>query len=476
MTWKLTTSIQESLITLLAINDKEGGVAANLLNRAYFDQRYTMVVDRLLNYRKDHGKAPGLAHLDDLFDDVLENPRHKKHELLKGILSGIVHQAKSLNVEYTFSRLSTFVRAQSLKKGILAAADMFDKRGEKGVDAVEEVLFKVIKNKVVDVDSGVFLGDVRNALSFLDDVERGWSIGIPELDHKGFQPLPGEMLLYLAPKGSGKSWFCVHAAKHAMLHGKRVVHISLEMSQELVAQRYFQSFFAIPKRPVEFNYVDLVKDTYGRLSDVVVRTATRKVSLQTPDLRKRLIHKLGDWGTRFNEIVVKRFPMHSLTVGQLEAYLDQLELRHNFIPNMLIIDYPDLMKIDAANVRVDTGHVYGDIVRVLQERNLAGIMPTQANRAGNASEQVSSAHTSEDFSKVQKASMVLTHSQTKLEHRLGLARLFVDKSRSDEDKFTVLVSQSYRTGQFVLKSALMNDAYWDDVKRLVGVNSGEDHD
>jgi hypothetical protein len=463
---RLTTPIQESLLTLLTINDKEGGIAASLLNRKHFDQLYVMVAERLIAHHKTHGRSPGLAHLDDLFDDILNNPNHKKLDVIKSVLSGIVQQAASLNVEYIFGRLTTFMRSQMLKQGILQAAQAFEVGGEKAVAAVEEVLVATFKNTVVSLDSGVFLGDTSNTLKFLDDPLKGWSLGIRELDVKGLQPTTGEMLLYIAAKGSGKSWFCVHVAKQAMLHGKKVVHISLEMSQELVIQRYYQSFFAIPKRPVDFSYVDFTKDNYGRLKEVSIKEGSRKVSLESPDIRKRLLGRLGDWGQRFNDIVVKRFPMHSLTVSQLEAYLDQLELRHKFIPNMLIIDYPDLMKIDAANVRVDTGHVYGDIVRVLQERNLAGIIPTQANRLGNSSEQVSSVHTSEDFSKVQKASMVLTYSQTQVERRFGLARLFVDKSRSDEDKFTVLISQSYRTGQYMLKSALMNDNYWDDIKGL----------
>jgi hypothetical protein len=42
---------------------------------------------------------------------------------------------------------------------------------------------------------------------------------------------------------------------------------------------------------------------------------------------------------------------------------------------------------------------------------------------------------------------------------MGLARLYVDRARSEKDRFTVLISQSYSSGQFVLESCMMNDKY-----------------
>jgi hypothetical protein len=55
--------------------------------------------------------------------------------------------------------------------------------------------------------------------------------------------------------------------------------------------------------------------------------------------------------------------------------------------------------------------------------------------------------------------IIITYSQTAAEKNLGLARLFVDKARHERDKFGILITQSYRTGQFVLESTRLADSY-----------------
>ena len=57
------------------------------------------------------------------------------------------------------------------------------------------------------------------------------------------------------------------------------------------------------------------------------------------------------------------------------------------------------------------------------------------------------------------ADFFVTYSQTAAEKRLGLARLYVAMARSEQDGFGVLVSQSYKTGQFVLESTRLSDSY-----------------
>ena len=72
----------------------------------------------------------------------------------------------------------------------------------------------------------------------------------------------------------------------------------------------------------------------------------------------------------------------------------------------------------------------------------------------------------EDWSKIATADNVLTYSQTKYERPLGLARLFVSNGRNDEDKFEILILQSYAIGQFCLDSTYMYNQYWAKINKL----------
>ena len=71
--------------------------------------------------------------------------------------------------------------------------------------------------------------------------------------------------------------------------------------------------------------------------------------------------------------------------------------------------------------------------------------------------------------------------------RNGLARLRVDYARNAPRGQTVLLTQSYATGQYVLQAAIMRELYWERLEELTGKSrkrgagskrddEGKDHD
>jgi predicted PP-loop superfamily ATPase len=165
-------------------------------------------------------------------------------------------------------------------------------------------------------------------------------------------------------------------------------------------------------------------------------------------------------------LMIKQFPTGSLSVAAYKAYLDGLERFHKFIPDVVILDYPDLFEMDSKNIRTETGRVYRELRGIAVARNHALVVASQGNRDSATSKLVTGEQASEDYSKIATADNVITYSQTMEEKALGLARLFVSQGRNDEDKFISLISQSYGTGQFCLNSTLMLSDYWDFVEAL----------
>jgi hypothetical protein len=174
------------------------------------------------------------------------------------------------------------------------------------------------------------------------------------------------------------------------------------------------------------------------------------------------------WGAKFGRLVVKSFPSGTLTIPQLRGYLDYLELAHKFIPNVLIVDYPFLLKHDSDNLRTSFGKSMVDLRGLADERNLALVAPTQSNRPGIGAKRVGSTNASEDISTVFTADTVLSYSQTRAEKDLGLARLSVEHARDTETGSYILLAQSYHTGQYVLESASLNSSYWERLKEITG--------
>jgi replicative DNA helicase len=160
--------------------------------------------------------------------------------------------------------------------------------------------------------------------------------------------------------------------------------------------------------------------------------------------------------------LIREFPTGSLSVKQLEAFLDMLEHRERFIPDLLVIDYADLMTLPNldGDLRVKHGELHKQIRGIAGSRNIAVVSAVQANREGLKVSTVTEANIAEDYSKVGTVDTLITGSQTQSEKDLGLMRLFVAKGRDDVSKFQILLSQMYPIGQFVVESTMLNNAYW----------------
>lgn len=471
---RLSTSLQESILSLLATNDAQGRIAAGLLTAGSFDESYRDIAGRVIDYHRQHGKAPGKAHLDDLLDDVLGNPEHKKFRQYMRVLEGIFSQAPGLNGTYLLTRINEFSRKQQLKAAIMEASELYGQGGDDLVSKVEEVMINALKFQEHGFDSGTFLNDKTRALRFLDEQVQPYLTGIPELDRVNMGPTPGKMLLFLGPKGKGKSWWGIHSLKRCLMQGAMGMHITLEMPEEEVSQRYFQSYMGMTKRSDPFDTTKFELDKLNRVVGFKSESNNPVMSLDNPKVRTWLGKRMNDWGTRLGRLVIKEFPPSYLTVPKLEAYLDMMELTHKFIPNAMTIDYPDLMLIKGTEHRIALGETYKDIRGLLRRRNIAGIIPTQTSRTGWDAATVKASMVGEDATKIMTADMTMTYSQTEEEHLRGLARLGVAHNRGDEDGFNILISQNYTAGQFCISSARMPRGYFDMLKIDPKKAEGED--
>jgi replicative DNA helicase len=310
------------------------------------------------------------------------------------------------------------------------------------------------------------LSDKDRVLGFLDQQSSCFPTGIPEFDKRGFGPTRKEMHLYIAAAKRGKSWWLTQLAKMAVIHRLRVCHITLEMSEERCAQRYLQAFFAMAKRPEKHKVTKFQLDSLGRITGFDEAEIKPKLSIDDPNIVAKLEKRLDKFHRVLDDIYIKQFPTGNLTVRQLRGYLDSLESNERFMPDLLIVDYPDLMKLDKDNYRLAIDEVYKQLRGIAVERNLALAIVSQGNRSSEKAKNVGSGHVAEAWSKIAHADCIVTYNQTSAEHQMGLARLYVSGGRNDEDKLQVVISQNYSTGAFVVDSALMAGSnYWEQLPK-----------
>ena len=456
----LTGSLQESLLTLLAFDDNHGRQVIGLLDLKYFDRPYRDLAEKIIDFRGRFKRPPGVEHLDDLFDTMLESGDKDRRALVKDMLQSMVRQSHGLNAEFVASRVKDFIRRQTLKDALVRGGERIGQGGDGAEDDVSAILEKALKQRSEAMDLGTRLGDIDSALGFLDHPSETFSWGIKEFDKRGLGPTRKELLLYIAARKRGKSWAMAHLGKEAMLVDKvRVLHLSLEMGEAKVSQRYLQSIFGVAKRPDRNLITRLEMDEFGHVAQLVPGHQVPRLHLQDPDIRSKLAKRMRQSGTRFGNLIIKAFPSGALTMSKLQSYLDYLDARENFTPDLMIVDYPDLFQIDPKNLRTETGRVYVGLRGVADERNMAVVAPSQGNRDATNAREVDETNVAEDISKVATADTVISYSQTKAEKKLKLARLTVTNARNDEDGFSVLISQNYAVGQFCLQSAMISNRY-----------------
>lgn len=260
------------------------------------------------------------------------------------------------------------------------------------------------------------------------------------------------------------SWALGQLAKAALMHRLKVLHITLEMSESRAAQRYFQALFAISKRKEVISTTRFQKDALGRISGFDELKITPKYSLDDPNIRKKLEGLINRASTRLlDNILIKEFPTGQLTVSQLTAYLDNLESTEKFVPDLLIVDYPDLMKLDRDNFRLALDDTFKGLRGLAVSRNIALAAVSQSHRGAAKAKKVDIDNVAEAYSKIAHSDTVITYTQTPQEQKLGLARLFVAAGRNDQDKMTIVISQAYATGQFVVDSTIMKGVYWENL-------------
>jgi replicative DNA helicase len=455
---RLSGALQENLLTLLCFDDERCGMLRAALSPKMFESSvFREIAGHAIDFIDQYGEAVK-DHLPDHLESILYGEDQRKAKTYQRLLDNLYLSRESVNGDYVVTQLNKFVRQQNLKSALINAVAAID---DGRIDEAEVVLQKGLQHQVITFSGGLNLSKPEDILGILDfPEEEGFDLGIPELDAEGIIPRRKELYMLMAPRGRGKSWFLTHCAKQALLQRWSVVIITLEMSEKQYAARLLQSFYSIARRHAEVMVPRLLLSRMGELLDITQEKLVRW-TMKDDDIKTKLSSKVKREFRRRPPIRIKQFPTGSLDLPALQAYLDGLERYENFTPDLILIDYPDLMKVDPKNLRVELGTLLANIRGEGVRRNSAVVAVTQGNRESEKATLVTGDQAAEDISKLAVSDNFITLSQTPAEKALGLARLYVEKARNEESKMQILITQALALGQFCLDSIRIDADYWD---------------
>ena len=187
--------------------------------------------------------------------------------------------------------------------------------------------------------------------------------------------LPNKTLnIALAGTGVGKSLFMCHVAASALLNGKNVLYITLEMAEEKIAERIDANLLNVPIQEI----ADLPKMMY--------ESKVTKLSEKTQ-------------GT----LIIKEYPTASAHAGHFRGLLNELAIKKSFRPDIIFIDYLNICASSRyrGNLSVNSYSYIKAIAEELRglavEANVPIVSATQTTRSGYGSSDVELTDTSESF-------------------------------------------------------------------------------
>ena len=457
----------ENILTLCCFDtNNKANIIFNLIDPAIIgNQFYQNIYIKIKDYYSIYKTSPK-EHISDLLTNDLSG---KSNEIYKRLLLNLYKSKDNLNVEFVLSSLSKFIESQNLKQTIIEAGEL-TQNGQ--IEQAKLILKQFDKNTIQTqiFNPGIRLNEHQKAFELLSQ-QTNIQTGIKVLDDLGICPAPKELYILLALPHKGKTWFLIHLGKMGLLQGKKILHITLEMSEIKILKRYYQSLFALTTKHSEKAYdISLLNRDNEILKSIepgVIEYPPNKPILDFSQLHENILIKdsynIETWLTKrlnhpmFENLLIKEFPSGLLTINMLEAYLDSLASIHNFIPDMILLDYLDIMTTSSDNRRIDIGNLFTNFRGLAQHRNFAGVSATQGNRLGEDARILTRKHLSEDYSKCMIVDNLITYNQTESEFKIRCARMWIDKARdADKQNQLFLMTQNYNLGQFYIDSIVLN--------------------
>lgn len=443
-------ALEEAVLALLCFSPEYANIVALRIQNAtlFSNQTNQKLAETSLAYIQKYSTAP-----NGQLSYILENDlvRGEQGKLLSQELTLLQKQITEINPEFIVEQLDTFIETQRLQKSLQDSMDLLD-QGQ--IKEAKETLYRQVTLPTKGT-SGIILNDPRQALRFLDIIEEDefFTSGIEVFDRRRIRPARKTLTFMIAPTGKGKTWWMVDVGKGAWQHHKKVLHITLELSEEKTARRYIQSIFSLTASEAQqVNIPRFQRNEQGFVTSIDVYQLARESVLTK---RREIFDKLEKMNS-YPQFMIKEFPPSTLSIEHLYLYLDSLKQENGFEPDEIIVDYADLMKIDAESLRIDTGRLYRELRGMGVSRNAAMISASQGNKESEDAKLVGLKNAAEDWSKAGTADNVFTFSQTPQEFRAGLARIYAAKCRDAADRIIAVISQAYPFGQFCLDSTPMH--------------------
>ena len=388
--------IETTILRNLVFNENYSRKVIPFIQPNYFDQRTEKVIfQEVVNFIVKYGSSITIEALNI----EVEN----RTDLTEGEIKEIRDITKILNDspvdgQWLLDTTEKWCRDRAIYLALMESITIADGQDEKkNRDSIPNILSNAL---AVSFDNNIghdYLQNYEERYEFYHKKEDKIQFDLDYFNKITKGGLPNKTLnIALAGTGVGKSLFMCHIAASALLQGKNVLYITLEMAEERIAERIDANLLNVPIQQL----VELPHKTF--------ETKVSNLSKKTQ-----------------GSLIIKEYPTASAHSGHFKALLNELALKKSFKPDIIFIDYLNICASSRykSNFSVNSYSYIKAIAEELRglavEANVPIVSATQTTRSGYGSSDVELTDTSESFGLPATADLMFALISTEELEQLG---------------------------------------------------------
>jgi replicative DNA helicase len=369
--------LEQTILKNLIYNEEYLRKVLPFIKEDYFPDRTDRAIFiEISKFTESYNSPPTIEALElavkerrNLTDDEVEKCETSLQEIIKS-------KEEISKIDWLVDKTEKFCQEKAIYNAVLGSISILDgkdKTQDKG--SIPKLLSDAL---AISFDSSVghdYLENSDERYEFYHRHEERIPFDLEFFNKITKGGLPNKTLnIALAGTGVGKSLFMCHVAAGAMVQGKNVLYITMEMSEEKIAERIDANLLNVTVDDL----VNLPKDMYDK---------------KIERLREKTVGKL----------IIKEYPTASASSTHFRTLLNELNLKKSFVPDIIFIDYLNI----CCSSRIKAGaniNSYTYVKSIAEElRGLAVefgvpiVSATQTTRGGFTSSDPGLEDTSESF-------------------------------------------------------------------------------
>jgi replicative DNA helicase len=366
--------LELTILRNLIFNEDYARKVIPFIQPEYYEQRTEKIVfEEIVKFIVKYGSSITIEALNIEIDnrrDLTESENKEIAELLSKLNDAPVDK------QWILDTTEKWCRDRAIYLALMESIHIADGKDEKkNRDAIPSILSDAL---AVSFDNNIghdYLQNYEERYEFYHRKEDKIEFDLEYFNKITKGGLPNKTLnIALAGTGVGKSLFMCHVASSALLQGRNVLYITLEMAEERIAERIDANLLNVPIQQL----VDLPRSSFEKK----VNSIAKKTQ-----------------GT----LVIKEYPTASAHSGHFKALLNELALKKSFRPDIIFIDYLNICASSrfkgGSNVNSYTlvKSIAEELRGLAVEFNVPIVSATQTTRSGYGNSDVELTDTSESF-------------------------------------------------------------------------------